>query len=215
MINKKTILRVRLSRIWSMIVISGMMVLATACGGTVTGATGATPTTLMGYMPPEQQITNASTEMATSEPASTVDPADICSLATADEAGAVLGQAVVAMTPGSDTDNATGLTINFCTYLGSGMAVVISSVDTGSVQAGISMVQSQLSLAQGQDPTMTVTQETGIGDQAYWSVGDQAVSYTVLKGTHVFSVALGGAIGDPASHKAGMLVLTQQVAARE
>jgi hypothetical protein len=180
-----------LNRIVTLIAVTGIMLLATACGGTPTPTTMPAP--------------------ATTEPA-VVPNLDICSLATTEEVTAVLGQAPLNATPGSDPDNSTGTTINFCTYLGgNGLAVVISSVDTGTVEAGQAMIATQLSLA----PDMVVTEESGIGDKAYWSVGAKAVSYTVLKDTHVFSVALGGAIGDPASHKDALLALAQAVAANQ
>jgi hypothetical protein len=54
---------------------------------------------------------------------------------TTPEAEAVLGQSVMNITPGPDSGNIPGPTINFCTYLGKDLAVVVSSVDTGSTQA--------------------------------------------------------------------------------
>jgi hypothetical protein len=58
------------------------------------------------------------------------------------------------------------------------------------------MMQEQLAQMKVDDASVTISEEAGLGDQAYWGVAQDAVSYTVVKGSHVFSVVLGGDIGD-------------------
>jgi hypothetical protein len=54
------------------------------------------------------------------------------------------------------------------------------------------------------DSSTTTRQESGIGDQVYWSTNTHAAQFTVQKGSVVFAVMLGGNLGDPESHKAAL-----------
>jgi len=188
--------------------------LITACGGTPVSAPTATPTP-MGVLPPAEQATALPTQSPTQQPQVTFSPVtseNVCSLASSADVAPVLGSTPIAATPGSDPDNSTGVTIYFCTYLGQGVAVVISVADTASAQAATEMMQNQITQMQSDNPGTTITQETGLGDTLFWTVAEKAASYNVQVGTRVFSIALGGTIGDPASHKAALLDLTRKVA---
>jgi hypothetical protein len=215
--NKKGVFIISKRRLFLMFIISVIVLVSAACSGTVNNSSTPTPTTVMGFIPPEQQQTSVPTQNSSSLPvASTpLDETNVCSLATSEEASAVLGQSVIAATPGSEPDDVTGTTLYFCTYLGSGLAIVVSTVDTGSAQAGSTMLQSQLAKMLADDPSLTTTDETGIGDRLVYAVAEHAISYTVLKGSRVFSVALGGNVGDLASHKAALLTLTQSIASKQ
>jgi hypothetical protein len=211
--------QIKLNRTWMVIAISSILLVASACTGTVATISGPTPTTTMGSISQDQQLTDAAAQSSTqtggSSSSGTGTVVDICSLVSSDEAATVLGQAVIAITPGSEPDSISGSTLNFCTYLGSGLALVVSSVETGSAKAGAEILQAQLANMLAEDPTTTSKEEPGLGNKAYWSVAEHGVSYTVLTDTHVFSVALGGAIGDPSSHKTRLLDLAKSVASRQ
>ena len=143
-------------------------------------------------------------------------PTFICSLIHADEAAAVLGQPVQSIKNGIDQDTVAGETINFCTYRGQALAIVMSEVDAKSPEALANVVAQEQAAAQAEDATSTSTLEprAGLGDQAYWNVAEHAAGYTVIVGSHVFAVALGGQIGDPLAHKAALLKLALLVASR-
>ena len=205
-----------------MILALSIPLLTSACTGTVVNTPDPTPTTVMGVIAPAGTPTDVATQIPTQVPtlvpteASTDSGAllDICSLATTPEVETVLGQSVTSITPGTDSENIPGATINFCTYLGKGLAVVVSSVDAGSAQAAGAMMQTELANMKADDASVTSKVETGLGDQAYWSVAEHAVSYTVVKGARVFSVLIGGSIGDAASYKAPLLILAKSVSSK-
>lgn len=206
------------NRTWLVIAISGVLLIATACSGSIVKAA-PTPTTTMGSLSQDQQATDTAAQSATQQSGSPSSGSgtvlDICSLVSSEEAAAVLGQAPIAATPGSEPDSVSGSTIYFCTYLGSGLALVVSSVETGSAENAAKFLQEQLANMVSEAPTTTNTEETGLGNKAYWSVSENGASYTVLIDTHVFSVGLGGAVGDPSAHKAALFDLAKSVALKQ
>jgi hypothetical protein len=200
--------------IWAIALICVIALGASACTGLPSNALTPTPTTLMGFLPPNGQSTTIPTEIAAPGTAEAGKAVDICSLISQPEAEAVLGQPVTATTPGTDTDSATGATLNFCTYLGTGLAVVVSREDLGSAEAARQAIKQELAKMLYDSASTTIPQDGGPGDQAYWSTSEHAAQFTVLNGNSVFSVLLGGNIGDPAAHKAALLDLAIAVAAR-
>lgn len=152
------------------------------------------------------------TEDSKTEPTPTVSFIDVCSLVTAYDVENVLGQTVTSITPGAEPDETSDSTINYCTYLGSGRAVVISSVEVENSSIGGDILRSQLQSNKDDEPDALTSEELGVGVQAYWSISEHAGGYTVLTEEHVFSVALGGKIGNPVDHKAALLTLAQIVA---
>ena len=184
---------------------------ASACGGLPSNALTPTPTTLMGILPPDGQSTQTPIDNPPSGTADSGKVVDICALITQSEAETVLGQPVTATTPGTDTDSNTGATLNFCTYLGKGLALVVSREDLGSPEAASQAIKQNLA---SDGTSTTVPQAGGPGDQTYWSTSTHAAEFTVLKGSSVVSVLLGGNIGDPAAHKPALLDLAKSVAGR-
>jgi hypothetical protein len=139
---------------------------------------------------------------------------DVCSLISQDEAEEVLGQTVTSITPGVDNDSIAGETINFCTYLGFGQALVLSVVDTGSMDSVGPTIDQELANLEDGDEVPAVIQVLGLGDQAFWATTSHAGSYVVQTGTVVFSLALGGNIDNPADYKDALQRLAGSVAGR-
>ena len=205
-----------------------LALLATACGGTVSSST-PTPTTIMGSVPEQgSPPTGQPSEMSTpnGEPGQTATPdtllilgavqynkVDVCALASEAQVEEVLGQPITSKTSDEDADSVSGGTIYSCSYVGSGLAVVISWVDTNSPAAAEQALKDELAQMQADEPSATVTSQSGIGDQAFWTVTPHAAGYVVAKGGRVLGVALGGNIGDPAAHKAALKTLTESIAA--
>ena len=206
-----------------------LALMATACGGTVSNLT-PTPTTVMGFVaeqgtPPAGQTPEVSTP-SSGDPDQTATPdtaliiaamqyykKDPCRLASDAQVEEVLGQPITSKTPGEDPDSVSGGTLYFCSYVGSGLAVVISVVRTSSPEAAGQALKEELAQMQADDSTATVASQSGIGDQAFWTVTAHAAGYVVAKGWYVLGVALGGNIGDPAAHKAALKTLTESIAA--
>jgi len=173
-----------------------------------------TPTTIIGVLPPDGQSTAIPTAIAESETAVSTKAIDICALITQPEAEAVLGQAVTATTPGTDTDSANGATLIFCTYRGTDLAVLVSRENFGSAEAAKQAMKQDLAKMLSDGTTSTIPQDGGPGDQTFWSTSVHAAEFTMQKGSSIFSVLLGGNIGDPAAHKAALLELAKSVAGR-
>jgi hypothetical protein len=187
---------------------------ASACTGLPSSALTPTPTTLMGILPPNGQSTEIPTALGASGTADASKVLDICALITQSEAEAVLGQPVSATTPGTDTDRVTGATLNFCTYRGTGLAVLVSREDFGSAEAAKQAMKQNLAKMLSDNTTSTIPQDGGPGDQTYWATSPNAAEFTMQKGSFIFSVLLGGNIGDPATHKEALLNLANSVAGK-
>jgi hypothetical protein len=202
-----------------------LSLIAAACDGTAPNST-ATPT-VMGLVaelasPPTGQP-NAVTTPASGGPGETDDSVtvgeeeypevDVCALATDAQVEVVLGQSITSRTPGAEPDSVSGGTLYFCSYVGSGLAVVISWVDTGSPAAAEVALQEELAQMQADDPSATVASQSGIADQAFWTVTTDAAGYVVVIGGNVIGVLLGGDIGDPAAHKDALKTLAESIVA--
>jgi hypothetical protein len=193
-----------------------------ACGGLPSDSVTPTPTTLTSSVlseaqsnaVPEAVPTAQATETPESNTGQEEDLVDVCPLITEPEAEAVLGQSVTAVNPGVDEDEASGGTLYFCSYLGTDLTVVISLVDAGSAVEAEQILEQQLANAVAEDASTTSTEVDGLGDQAYWTTTEHAAQYTGVKDGYIFSVLLGGNIGDPEAHKAALLTLAMSMASR-
>jgi hypothetical protein len=193
-----------------------------ACEGFPSSSLTPTPSTLTSSLLSEGQsnaestaeATAVSTEMSGSNNGQEEDLVDICALITQPEAEAVLGQPVTSVSPGVDQDSVTGGTLYFCSYLGTGLTVVIALVDAGSAVDAKQIMEQQLAKMLADDASTTSTQDDGLGDQAYWTTTEHAAQYTAVKDGYLFSVLLGGNIGDPEAHRAALLNLAKSMASR-
>jgi hypothetical protein len=193
-----------------------------ACEGIPSSSLTPTPSTLTSSLLSEGQsnagstaeATAGSTEMSGSNNGQEEDLVDICALITQPEAEAVLGEPVMSISPGVDQDSVSGGTLYFCNYLGTGLTVVIALVDAGSAVDAKQIMEQQLAKMLADDANTTSTQDDGLGDQAYWTTTEHAAQYTAVKDSYIFSVLLGGSIGDPEAHRAALLILAKSMASR-
>jgi hypothetical protein len=191
---------------WIIILVSILLLGVSACGGG-NDTTAPTSTTQKGILQSEVQSTGIATTIpptATAGMADPLDPLDVCLLITPAEAEAVMGIPVTNSNSSEDSDNIPGATIHSCTYLGNELAIAISVVDLFSPEAAAQSIQEQLVKMVKDDTSITTQQESGIGDQVYWSTNDHSGVFTVLKGNVVFSVLIGGKMSDPEAYKAGL-----------
>jgi hypothetical protein len=143
------------------------------------------------------------------------DSSDVCSLISTTEAETALGQTVTSITPGTDEDSLTGETLDFCTYLGQDRAVVLSVVDTGSLDLVGPIIDQEVANMGDGEEVPTVLQVLGLGDQAFWATTSHAGEFIVQTGTVVFAVALGGNVGNPADYQDALRTLAELVAGRQ
>ncbi len=189
--------------------------LAVAClGGTPNPAT-PTPTTAAGGIPSAAPSSTAPSS-TTPIPASTsaVNATNVCALVSQSEAQAVIGSAIIATKPSTDATSIPGGISYFCTYLGTGVALITSVVDMGSPAAALQEVNTLVNNMRTSSPSAIIAQESGLGDRVFWTATANGCGYNVVKGRILFSVSLGGSIGDPSSHKAALKSLAQTVAGR-
>jgi hypothetical protein len=221
MIKTSLVKQKRLIRFWSVALIIISAFLLTACSGSQKNspAPTITPTPTeevveggdISAVEPTKAPIDSPTDDPNMEPTETPSVEDVCSLVTTFDVENVLGQTVTSITPGSEMDDSTGSTINFCTYVGSGKAVVISSTEVDNSSIGGDALRSQLQTMQDDEPDTKINEELGVGVKAYWAVSEHAGEYVVLTEEHVFSVGLGGNIGNPLDSKAALLTLAQIV----
>ncbi len=141
------------------------------------------------------------------------DAGFICSLITPDEAADLLGGAPVSVKPDVDDSDPGGYTLNSCTWLGTGKAIVLSVADTESADAAKDALHTAL-LDPDVEVAPTLEPDAILGDEVYWGVAENVVSYTVAYNLHAFSLALGGQVTASIELKAKLLELAQAVAGR-
>ena len=130
--------------------------------------------------------------------------ADICSLVSKGEATSLLGQPATQTTPGKpEKDEDTGGMVTYCSYRAGTLALVVSVVEFSS-PAEARMKTTKEMAAGRMEGDAKVTEESGLGDRAYWAVSTKAAAagFTVQKGTRVLGILLGGqGLGAPETHK--------------
>ena len=178
--------------------VCGFALIASACGGAAAPSPTSTPVI----------STEAAPKQATTVPVVTQD---VCSLITSAEAEEVMGQPVASVSPFSDADSDFGETVFSCFYLGKDLTIVVSRVDLDSAQAAGMVLQQQLAKQQAEDEGVVITEESGLGEKAYWTTVENAGIFTFLKGSNIFVVGLVGIKGDAASYKAVLLTLAKSV----
>ncbi len=203
-------IRFRPLRLMGLVCLLG--VLAVACLGGTPGSTVTAPTatTAAGGGTPAAPTSTSPAPVTTSA----VNATNVCALATQSEVQTVLGGAIIATKPSTDATSIPGATSYFCTYLGTGVALITSVADMGSPAAALQEMTRLVGNMRTSNPSATVVQESGLGDRVFWTATANGCGYNVVKGSIVFSVSLGGSIGDPSAHKAALKTLAQSVAAR-
>ena len=130
--------------------------------------------------------------------------ADICSLVSKGDATSLLGQQVTDMTPGKpEKDEDTGGMLSFCSYRAGTLALIVSVVEFSSPAEARKNTTKEMA-ASRLEGDAKVTDESGLGDRAYWATSTKAGprGYIVQKGTRVLGVMLGGqGLGAPERHK--------------
>lgn len=156
---------------------------------------------------------------ATSTPAEPANPValtpiqnlDPCAFLTSADAEPLVGTALIDITPGSDVDEITGGPLEYCTYKGDDVALVVSFVKS-SAPNGSPEWQNQLQeMPKASDPEAVVTPASEIGEQSYWVVTEESVGLSVAKYPYIFILAVGGNIGYSEDYKADLVTLAQKV----
>ena len=175
----------------------GLALIASACGGAVVTSSASTPT-----------------ERPTALPQASGADVDVCALITAAEAEVVMGQAVTSNLPFSEVDSDYGEMVSSCYYTGKDLTIVVSTVDFGSAQSASEKLQIKYGKELAGGEGVTISEEPGLGEKAYWTIIENAGIYTFLKGSRVFVVGIVGNTGDATVYKASLLSLAKSVASK-
>ena len=184
----------------------GLALIVSACGGSspINGQEG---------YPTTGQSTDAQDDTAAELSSTSGDDQDVCSLITAADAETLMGQTVASTSPYSELDSDYGETVYSCYYLGTDLTVVVSRVELGSAQTAGDMLQLKYVKEQA-DTAGTITEESGLGEKAYWTIIENGGMFTFLKGSQIFVVGLVGNTGDATAYKAALLALAKDVASK-
>ena len=116
-----------------------------------------------------------------------------CDLVDKAKVTALLGKPAPAGQPvGPEKDDDTDGMMSYCTYPAVTAMVVVSRLVFASAAAAKKATTSQLVKSRISEEGAKVTAESGVGDAAYWAVGETGAMYVVLKGPKVSAVLIGG-----------------------
>jgi hypothetical protein len=121
-----------------------------------------------------------------------VAPCDLVAAATANELLGARAGAPESMGPEQDED-IPGATRSVCIYMaGTRMPIVMEHTFRDAKSARDAMTQEAIRAQHEEEPGLTIKDEPGLGDKAYWVVLKGGAQYVVIKGAKVLSVLLGG-----------------------
>lgn len=205
---------IRSNRIRILVVVCGIALIASACGGAAVNSNDPTPGTGNEVASPTETSTGVSTDTPVVLPQASGADLDVCSLITSAEAEAVMGQPVESVNPYSELDPDYGETVYTCFFMGKDLTFVVSKVDLGSAQAASEAFQQQVIKEQTDNKDLIINEEPGLGEKVYWTTVENAGIFSFLKGRTVLVVGLVGNIGDVASYKTALLVLAKSISAK-
>lgn len=116
-----------------------------------------------------------------------------CDLLDKAAASALLGATVTQADPsGPEPDEDNGATRSSCVYMAGQRILVVIRLDFPSAAAASETANSESRNEELAAEGAIVKPETGVGDKAYLMQTKTALSYSILKGPTILSLALGG-----------------------
>ena len=197
----------------SILAVMTMALLISACSLNlpnhgVNGGPTSTPTASSGSTDGNSTLATAPPSTAESTPVPLID---ICSFFTPAEVEPIVGTALIDATPGGDIDEITGGPLDYCTYKGDDVAMVISVVRSKAAEGSQEWKDQILNIAQASDPEAAITPESGLGEQAFWVVTEDSAGWFVAEYPYVFGLAVGGNIGYSEDYKEDLKALADKV----
>ena len=142
-------------------------------------------------------------------------PGEPCDLVDQASAAQLLGQAVTKTFPsGPEPDEETGGIRTICYYQAGTRGLVVTQVVFKSAAEARQATTRELMEDQMDSEEMTIKEESGLGDKAFWAYTDKTAQYVVVKGAKVVALSLGGMPKEPTSYQATLRAATRAVAAR-
>jgi hypothetical protein len=191
------------------LVVISLLIPACSTNSAVSIEATATPTAVSGSSQNNIISTPAVEVVPSAIPA--VKNVDICSFFTSADAEPLVGTAVINLIPGNDFDEITGGPLEFCTYKGDDVALVLSLVKSSAAHGSQDWQNQLLEMTKASDPNAVVTPAADIGEQAYWVITEESVGLLVAKYPHIFILGVGGNIGYADDYKDDLTTLAQKV----
>jgi hypothetical protein len=167
-----------------------------------------TPTASSGSSQNSIAVTSAAELIPSTPPVKNID---VCSFFTSTDAESLVGTVEMNITPGSDFDEITGNTLDYCTYKGDDVALVVSLVRSSAAKDSAQWQDQLPEMTNASDPDAVISPTSDIGEKAYWIITQSSVGLSVAKFPYVFILAVGGNIGYPDDYKDDFITLAQKV----
>jgi len=136
---------------------------------------------------------------------------DPCAFFTSADAEPIVGTALIDITPGNDLDEVTGGPMDYCTYKGDDVALVVSFVKSNAAKDSQAWQDQLPNMAQATDADATVTETPGLGERSFWAVTENSAGWFVAKYPYVFALVVGGNIGYSEDYRADLTTLAQKI----
>lgn len=167
-----------------------------------------TPTASSGSLP-NNVVATAAVVPVPSAPA--VKNIDVCSFFTSVDAQPLVGTIEITISQGSDLDEVTGGQLDYCTYQGDDVTLLVS-LATSNAAKDSQAWQDQLSeMTRATDPDAIITPFSDLGELSYWVITEESAGFSVAKFPYVFILAVGGNIGYPDDYKNDLQSLAQKI----
>jgi len=196
---------------WFTLVFVVMSLLIPACSTNSPVSVGATPTpTAVSGSSQNNVVSTPAVELVASA-LPPVKNTDICAFFTSADAEPLVGTAVINLTSGNDFDEITGGPLDYCTYKGDDVALVLSLVKSSAAHGSQDWQNQLLEMTKASDPEAVIAPASNIGEQAYWVITTSSVGLSVARFPYIFILAVGGNIGYADDYKDDLTALAQKV----
>ncbi|HEX4984782.1 MAG TPA: hypothetical protein VFV71_01795 [Burkholderiales bacterium] len=119
--------------------------------------------------------------------------ADACAYLSQSDAAALTGQPVTNVDAApARRDEDSGGQLNYCTYRSAGSAAVVSVVEFPSEVAARKQLSAAMVRGRMDNDGARVTEESGIGEKAYYGISTQGSMIVFVKNNKVVAIGAGG-----------------------
>lgn len=204
------------------LVVITMSLLIHACSTNSPVSIGSTPTPTATLGSSGNSVATTPIAELLSSATAPVQKVDVCSFFTSADAEPLVGTALIDITPGNDFDEITGGPLDYCTYKGDDVALVLSIVKSSAPKGSDEWQNQLIEMSKASDPEAAVTPvspdpeaaatpTSDIGELSYWVITESSVGLSTAKYPYIFIIAVGGNIGYSEDYKDDLIALRQKV----
>lgn len=128
--------------------------------------------------------------------------ANACSLLMGAEVAAILGQPVQGTPTGPERDEDSGGQLTYCFYRAPNPSMFVSIVEFDSPAEARKQLTKHLVEQRMDEEKVTVTEESGIGDKAFFGLSSRGAMYVFQKQGRIIGIGIGGeSLANPGAWK--------------